>query len=177
MTVRDEAVLELVRSMRHSALNHLQVIAGWLQLGHTERAREYIARISERMMADAGVARLQSAPLALVLLVPAIEAELRSVRWHCQVDVPEGLTVTATSADLLGDVFRAAIAGLGSHAKGEAPSLAAVLRATPDGGLALRLESPQGLTLAPLAERAAALGARLTDLGGTACELYLPPVV
>ncbi len=34
--------VEIVRRYRHRYANHLQVISGWLQLGHSERAEQYL---------------------------------------------------------------------------------------------------------------------------------------
>lgn len=50
--VQLKSLLEVISTLRHDFLNHLQVISGLLQLNKTERAREYMRSISaeiERM--------------------------------------------------------------------------------------------------------------------------------
>lgn len=83
----DEEWLALVRAQRHSFVNHLQVISGWLQLGQPERARQYLLAVAARLEVEAAAARTEPPALALVLLQVARAAELHNVelQWEVQV--------------------------------------------------------------------------------------------
>lgn len=55
--------MEFARGYRHSLMNHLQVLTGWLQLGRVERAMSYVERLvgdleRERRLLERGGPRL-----------------------------------------------------------------------------------------------------------------------
>ncbi|MFZ5827097.1 MAG: Spo0B domain-containing protein [Bacillota bacterium] len=79
--------LALLRSQRHSFLNHLQVISGWLQLGKSERAAQYIARAVALLEAESrALRRIDSPEVALFLMEMGIEAEPYGVTLRWRVD-------------------------------------------------------------------------------------------
>jgi len=166
MRLQPEAVLELIRAMRHSGLNHLQVIAGWLQLGQADRAREYVAQVSERLTAEAALARLQPADFALALLLAAARAELHGVDLRWGLELPAGRSPVPAAAALVFDLLQAAMGELAASPCDAAPALTVTLQAAPDGSLNLRLQASQPLALPGMTARAEALGARLTGSGG-----------
>ncbi|HYG59558.1 MAG TPA: Spo0B domain-containing protein [Symbiobacteriaceae bacterium] len=71
--------MNLVRRQRHSFLNHLQVISGWLQLGQPERARRYLDTIAGRMSAESEVIRRAPAALGHLMLELGLVAETHGV--------------------------------------------------------------------------------------------------
>ncbi|HEY3363718.1 MAG TPA: Spo0B domain-containing protein [Symbiobacteriaceae bacterium] len=87
----DNQVLLLLRRQRHSFLNHLQVISGWLQLNQPDRARRYLETVADTIAADAQAVRSVSPELGLVLLDLTLEAEAYGARieWRVKGDLPE----------------------------------------------------------------------------------------
>lgn len=86
--------LHLLRRQRHSFLNHLQVISGWLQLERPERARQYLEAVAERMTGESDVLRQASVSLGLFMLELGLEAETYGVHlaWRVagtDIDLPE----------------------------------------------------------------------------------------
>lgn len=81
--------LELLRGQRHSFMNHLQVIQGWLQLDKSERAVQHITRVAERMDAEGQVLRRVEDPaVGIFLLAVALEAEPYGVTLQWRVTGP-----------------------------------------------------------------------------------------
>lgn len=77
--------LGLLRGQRHSFLNHLQVISGWLQLGKSDRAAQYITRAVAHLEAEGqALQRIDSPEVALFLIETGLEAEPYGVvlRWR-----------------------------------------------------------------------------------------------
>ncbi|MFZ5816381.1 MAG: Spo0B domain-containing protein [Bacillota bacterium] len=68
--------LELLRAQRHSFLNHLQVISGWLQLERSDRAAQYIRRVAAQLEAEGQVLRrVDSVEAGLFILEVSLLAE------------------------------------------------------------------------------------------------------
>lgn len=87
--VREELGRELVgilRNQRHSFMNHLQVISGWLQLKKPERALDYIEGIRQRRDREGQVLRVRTLNLLTLLLAKASLAEANGVELEWQVD-------------------------------------------------------------------------------------------
>lgn len=63
-----EALLGAARGLLHEFLNHLQVLQGMMQLGKPDQARDCLTRLVEQLTRRAGVLRLASGELALLLL-------------------------------------------------------------------------------------------------------------
>ncbi len=74
---------ETVRNQRHSFINHLQVISGWLQLERPDRARQHLEALGVRMSAESDVIRALPPAMALTVIVLSLEAETFgvSVDW------------------------------------------------------------------------------------------------
>jgi hypothetical protein len=77
--VDDTQAMMLLRKQRHSFMNHLQVISGWLQLERPERAREYLEAVALRLTADADATSNFPPGLGLVAAGLALEAETYGV--------------------------------------------------------------------------------------------------
>ncbi|MGE5676143.1 MAG: Spo0B domain-containing protein [Mycobacterium leprae] len=80
--------LAILRRQRHSFLNHLQVISGWLQLAKPERASEYVARVAARMESDGQAIRSLTPDLGLVALELSLEAEALGVEVEWRISKP-----------------------------------------------------------------------------------------
>jgi len=76
-------LVAVVRSHRHTVLNDLQVLAGWLQLGRIDTALEYLEKVKSRLELDSGLGRLGC---------PELEAALHLVKSRAE---GVGLTFTA----------------------------------------------------------------------------------
>lgn len=76
--------MRVLRCQRHSFLNHLQVISGWLQMNQPERASHHVAELAERMAAESSALGQVPPDVGLRLLNLALEAETHGVRveWH-----------------------------------------------------------------------------------------------
>jgi two-component system, LytTR family, sensor histidine kinase AgrC len=77
--VSSDASMHLARRQRHSFLNHLQVISGWLQLGRQDRARQYLETVAERMTAESQALKQVPSPLGLVMLELGLDSETHGV--------------------------------------------------------------------------------------------------
>lgn len=77
--------LHLLRRQRHSFLNHLQVISGWLQLGRSERAQQYLETVAARMTGESDVLRQAPAAMSLLVLELGLEAETHGVQLDWQL--------------------------------------------------------------------------------------------
>lgn len=80
-----ERSLQLLRKQRHSFLNHLQVLSGWLQLNRPERARQYLDVLASRMGAESEVLNRVPAAAGLFVLEVGLEAETFGVPVDWQV--------------------------------------------------------------------------------------------
>ncbi|HWI52032.1 MAG TPA: Spo0B domain-containing protein [Symbiobacteriaceae bacterium] len=77
--------LHLLRRQRHSFLNHLQVISGWLQLDRPERAKAYLETVAAGMTAESEALRPVGAALGLLMLELGLEAETHGARLQWTV--------------------------------------------------------------------------------------------
>lgn len=80
--------MALLRRQRHSFLNHLQVISGWLQLERPERARQYLDTIAAEMATQTEVIRRLPAAVGILVMELEQEAESYGVRIVWQVAEP-----------------------------------------------------------------------------------------
>jgi len=92
--------MNLVRRQRHSFLNHLQVISGWLQLGQSDRAMRYLETVAVRMSTESEAVRRAPAPLGHLMLELDLEAETHGVRLEWQLDAD----LATSSASVLDDM-------------------------------------------------------------------------
>ncbi|HWI51329.1 MAG TPA: Spo0B domain-containing protein [Symbiobacteriaceae bacterium] len=81
--------LHLLRRQRHSFLNHLQVISGWLQLERPDKARQYLEAVAVRMAGESDVLRQAPSALGLLMLELGMEAETYGVHLQWRVDGPD----------------------------------------------------------------------------------------
>jgi hypothetical protein len=86
--MEEERALHLLRRQRHSFLNHLQVISGWLQLGRPEKAGQYLETVSAQMAGESDVLRRAPAGLGLLVLELGLEAETHGARLEWQAAGP-----------------------------------------------------------------------------------------
>lgn len=95
MTISIAKAAALLRNQRHSFSNHLQVISGWIQLGHHERALAQIHRLAKRLEAEGEVVRQLDSP-KVALFVAAVDLWAESydvaIAWEVAGSVdPAGL--------------------------------------------------------------------------------------
>lgn len=86
--------IDLIRRQRHSFLNHLQVISGWLQLNRPEKSRQYLEQVVSRMAGESEPLKALPPELGLVSLELSLEAETYGVRLDWVV--PGGFEPGAT---------------------------------------------------------------------------------
>lgn len=80
-----EQAMALLRGQRHSFLNHLQVISGWLQLDRPERARHYLEMVAARVSAEADLMRSLPPSMAVWVVHLLLEAETNGVQLEWQL--------------------------------------------------------------------------------------------
>lgn len=100
--------LLLLRRQRHSFLNHLQVISGWLQLEKPERARQYLESVAARMTGEAEALRQASPGLALRMLELGLEAETHGVHLEWRI-AASGLSLSEAQLEQLHQEVLAAL--------------------------------------------------------------------
>lgn len=128
--------LAALRNQRHGFLNHLQVIAGWIQLGKSERALQYLERVAARIEAQGQALRsIEEPAVALLLLEMELLAEPAGVELAWQVTEP-------VSPQALSD-GRAAIAAAIDRAAA-LPDGQRKLRITLDRSVAVHTPSTEG---------------------------------
>lgn len=129
-----DRALAVVRTMRHSHLNHLQVVLGWLQLDRADRARAYMEALARNMAAESAVLQRLPGPLGLAVLELGMEAESEGVTLEWQVEgsplAPAEARLAADLAEARGELKRAA--GLAETER----RLVGIIR--PDGSFRLR---------------------------------------
>lgn len=86
--MEEREALALLRRQRHSLINHLQVVSGWLQLDRADRARAYLEAVAARIAAEADSTRQFPPALALVALALALDAETYGVEICWQASAP-----------------------------------------------------------------------------------------
>jgi sensor histidine kinase regulating citrate/malate metabolism len=67
------AVCELIRVQKHDILNHLQVIAGYLQMNKMEKARDYLQETIKEITEKGSLMRLRKPLLVLSLMCKQLE--------------------------------------------------------------------------------------------------------
>lgn len=107
--------LALLRGQRHSFMNHLQVVSGWLQLGKSERAIQYINRLAARMDAEGQVLGQVEPPVGIFILTMGVEAEPFGVTLEWQVTGP----ADPAQLDAVRDQVMAALPIASRRAEGE----------------------------------------------------------
>lgn len=70
-----EELIYLLRAQRHDFLNHLQVILGYLQLGKTNTAIDYVKTVSQEITEAGRLMQMPWPELATVLLLKSRQAE------------------------------------------------------------------------------------------------------
>ncbi|MDN5364707.1 MAG: hypothetical protein PWQ91_1770 [Eubacteriales bacterium] len=78
--------LWLYRQLRHDIINHLQVVAGMIQLGKEEKALEYIWQVSDALNREGQITRIKGEGVALVLLTLLRTLPQKGVSFSWAVD-------------------------------------------------------------------------------------------
>lgn len=86
--MRDSEVIALLHSQRHSFLNHLQVVAGWIQLGQSDRASAYIDKIAAGIASQGEVLSKVPDEVGIALVAVFLHAEAHAVEVSVRVAVP-----------------------------------------------------------------------------------------
>ncbi|HWJ03628.1 MAG TPA: Spo0B domain-containing protein [Verrucomicrobiae bacterium] len=111
-------LLHLYRVQRHDFLNHFQVAMGYMQLGKTERALEYLKQAAAEAQATAPLARVKPGELAVGLLdfqhacfmggidfVSNCPEDLAEIKWttsHAKaMDLVRGLVTMAKGVEII----------------------------------------------------------------------------
>ncbi|MBO8136754.1 MAG: Spo0B domain-containing protein [Desulfotomaculum sp.] len=79
--MRVDQLLDVIRVQRHDFLNHLQVISGLIQLNKSDKAKDYIDRISSEMKKLSAITKLEIYELKAVLLVAANETAKHQIEF------------------------------------------------------------------------------------------------
>lgn len=77
--------LQILSLRRHSLLNHLQVISGYLQLNKVGRAMEYIGHMTNELTKESQVCNCRSPQVALALLYLQSQATLAGLHFPLRV--------------------------------------------------------------------------------------------
>lgn len=93
-----EGLLGFARHDRHALLNDLQVLGGWLQLGKTEAAIEYLTRLQSRLTRDPAWSLVDSPDLEAALLVARLTALGRGLELSVGVRGPDPASTAAVAA-------------------------------------------------------------------------------
>lgn len=80
IAARDAQAVLLARLLRHSFLNDLQIISGWLQLGNVGRASAQAEQVRDRLVREGQLMRIKPAGLIMALLNRGVWAEANGVR-------------------------------------------------------------------------------------------------
>ncbi|MDB4896799.1 MAG: Signal transduction histidine kinase regulating citrate/malate metabolism [Firmicutes bacterium] len=117
--MEEREALELLRRQRHSLINHLQVVSGWLQLDRADRARQYLESVAARIAVEADSTRQFPPALALVALALSLDAETYGVAISWQASEPvaalEGSQLVALEAQVSAAVQAASSAPEGAR--------------------------------------------------------------
>lgn len=81
-----EEALKLLRGQYHDFLNHLQVISGLVELGRTEKVRDYVRRAAEEFGARGRVAKMGIPEVAWALLLLKMNAVPAGLKVSCAVE-------------------------------------------------------------------------------------------
>lgn len=98
----------LLRGQRHSFMNHLQVISGWLQLNRPDRAQQYLETLASRLATESEAIRRLPPELGQAVIALAMDAETYGVSVDWQVSPG----VTSLPAEALEDLMVEARAAL-----------------------------------------------------------------
>jgi hypothetical protein len=75
---------------RHDWMNQLQVMMGYVALQKTDQLKQYLTRLSQRMIHERNLTELRYTPFLLFLLTLSV----RYPKWEWELDVPEKLQFT-----------------------------------------------------------------------------------
>lgn len=120
MDTRSDLVKELIsfiRTQRHDILNHLQVIMGYLQLGRTNLAIDYIKSVSQEITESGEVLQKVSPELAAIFLIKAKQAE--NTQTAVEFSLNKGSNNTGKGvlelARVMGDIYDFILGQLSSY--------------------------------------------------------------
>ncbi|WP_066636394.1 Spo0B domain-containing protein [Desulfolucanica intricata] len=97
MDVRD--LLKVMQVQRHDFLNHLQVISGLVQLGKTDRVKEYIDRICRELQLMSNISRIKVPEIAAAMMIG------NNLALERQVDIDYCLKTDLNEIDIPGEIL------------------------------------------------------------------------
>ncbi|HEX6987995.1 MAG TPA: hypothetical protein VF282_00865 [Bacillota bacterium] len=153
-------LLPYLRAYRHLIANHVQVAAGWLELGDSGRARAALEVLSRRLEAEARLASELPEPLAGLVLGLAVLAEEQGIQVGFEFaghHAAPALPAPEDAAENVDDACRAVAAGLARLERALAATVEDRRLLVTWGGGRLLLEAP-GSGLPPVAVRLAGAG-------------------
>src|SRR5690606_6746269 len=95
-------LLPYLRAYRHRVANHVQVAAGWLELGDNGQARAALEVLRRRLQAEARLAAALPQPLAGLVLGLALLAEEQGIEVSLEAAGGDGVSVPADPGGIPG---------------------------------------------------------------------------
>lgn len=83
-----------MRGYKHDFHNHLQTLKSYLDVGDTERAREYISELDRQLMNVDTLLKTGNVSLDAILSAKIAQAKSENVSVTVKANVPDGLTVS-----------------------------------------------------------------------------------
>ena len=82
-----------MRGYKHDFHNHLQLLKSYLDAGDTERAREYVLELDEKLMNVDTLLKTGNVSLDAILSAKLAQAKSEKITVTVKANVPDGLTV------------------------------------------------------------------------------------
>lgn len=86
ITGQNQDLIDVLRANRHDFSNHLQVVVGFMQLGKTDMAFEYVNEITGKMENQFSVSNLKNLGVAALLLKKQGLAEELGIRFKTKIN-------------------------------------------------------------------------------------------
>ncbi len=83
-----------MRGYKHDFHNHLQLLKSYLDAGDTERAREYVLELDEKLMNVDTLLKTGNVSLDAILSAKLAQAKSENITVTVKANVPDGLTVS-----------------------------------------------------------------------------------
>ena len=83
-----------MRGYKHDFHNHLQLLKSYLDAGDTERAREYVLELDEKLMNVDTLLKTGNVSLDAILSAKLAQAKSEKITVTVKANVPDGLTVS-----------------------------------------------------------------------------------
>lgn len=117
ITEQNQDLIDVLRSNRHDFSNHLQVIVGFMQLGKTDLAFEYVNEITGKMENQSSVSNIKNLGVAALLLKKQGLAEELGIKYKTKINTDlQDLAVNPSDlARIIGNLIDNAFAAAGAN--------------------------------------------------------------